>query len=130
MGSGNQWRGAEAGAILNFVDFAGGLSYGDDPEWICRASREFLLATDGQYAAGRDWVFYEWKRAQIRDGREQGHGEFAYADVLPDAQAVNCERNLQGDRGEVATDYNSATGQLTASFAPGEGKLFALPEGY
>ncbi|MFD0716272.1 beta-galactosidase [Paenibacillus sp. GCM10027626] len=32
--------------------------------------------------------------------------------------------------GEDATDYDSATGQLSASFAPGEGKLFTLPEGY
>ncbi|MDI4647926.1 hypothetical protein [Cohnella hashimotonis] len=31
---------------------------------------------------------------------------------------------------EVATNYNSGTGQLSASFAPGEGKLFALPAGY
>ncbi len=31
---------------------------------------------------------------------------------------------------EIATDYNSATGTLSASFAAGEGRLFALPSGY
>ncbi|QJD82736.1 hypothetical protein [Cohnella herbarum] len=32
--------------------------------------------------------------------------------------------------GEDGTNYDSTTGQLFASFAPGEGKLFALPAGY
>ncbi|GGD61039.1 hypothetical protein [Paenibacillus nasutitermitis] len=31
---------------------------------------------------------------------------------------------------EVATNYNSTTGQMSATFAPGEGKLFVLPSGY
>ncbi|MFC5405470.1 beta-galactosidase [Cohnella soli] len=31
---------------------------------------------------------------------------------------------------ETATNYNSSTGQMSASFTPGEGKLFALPSGY
>ncbi|QTH45319.1 hypothetical protein J4772_13450 [Cohnella sp. LGH] len=31
---------------------------------------------------------------------------------------------------EVATDYNNTTGQMSATFAPGEGKLFVLPNGY
>lgn len=31
---------------------------------------------------------------------------------------------------EIATNYNAATGKLSASFAPGEGRLFALPAGY
>ncbi|MFC3800808.1 hypothetical protein [Cohnella sp. GCM10012308] len=31
---------------------------------------------------------------------------------------------------EVATAYNTVTGSLTASFLPGEGKLYALPAGY
>lgn len=31
---------------------------------------------------------------------------------------------------EISTNYNSGTGLVSASFAPGEGKLFALPTGY
>jgi len=31
---------------------------------------------------------------------------------------------------EISTNYNSSTGIISGSFAPGEGKLFALPAGY
>jgi hypothetical protein len=31
---------------------------------------------------------------------------------------------------EVSTNYNQSTGQLSASFNPGEGKLYAMPSGY
>ncbi|BBH23530.1 hypothetical protein Back11_48750 [Paenibacillus baekrokdamisoli] len=31
---------------------------------------------------------------------------------------------------EVSTNYNSSTGVISAQFAPGEGKLYALPSGY
>lgn len=31
---------------------------------------------------------------------------------------------------EVATNYNATTGRLSSSFAPGEGRLYALPSGF
>ncbi|MFC5403304.1 discoidin domain-containing protein, partial [Cohnella soli] len=31
---------------------------------------------------------------------------------------------------EMATNYNAATGVISSSFAPGEGRLYALPDGY
>jgi len=48
---------------------------------------------------------------------------------LPDKPAAVAEVS-KSTGAETATNYDSATGILSAAFAPGEGKLFALPAGY
>jgi len=70
------------------------------------AGRKFVMAVNRDYASGRTLAFR-----------------------LPGKPATVTEVSKTTGL-ETGTNYDSATGTLSASFAAGEGKLFALPAGY